>query len=159
MQVVLLPALKSDFEYCKRIYFDEMQWILEQLQLDRTAQESGFRQQWNAAQVRIIKLDGAKVGWLQIIPGEDALFVAQIFVARPFQRNGIGTVVMKKLIADAERDHQPVLLDVVKINPARRLYERLGFRVTDEDDRKFHMRFDHDAAKPCLHQWAHKTKG
>jgi ribosomal protein S18 acetylase RimI-like enzyme len=34
----------------------------------------------------------------------------------------------------------PVTLGVVKINPALSLYERLGFRVTHQDDRKFYMR-------------------
>ena len=29
---------------------------------------------------------------------------------------------------------------MVKTNPARRLYERLGFRVTHEDGRKFYIR-------------------
>jgi ribosomal protein S18 acetylase RimI-like enzyme len=32
-----------------------------------------------------------------------------------------------------------VTLGVVKTNPARRLYERLGFRVTHEDQYKFYM--------------------
>ena len=31
-------------------------------------------------------------------------------------------------------------LAVVKINPAKRLYDRLGFRVAGEDERKFYMR-------------------
>jgi ribosomal protein S18 acetylase RimI-like enzyme len=31
---------------------------------------------------------------------------------------------------------------VVKINPALRLYERLGFQVIREDDRKFYMKRD-----------------
>lgn len=147
MPVVLLPALKCDFEYCKRIYFEEMQWIIDQLHLDRAAHEVGFQQQWDPAQVHIIKHDGAKAGWLQTIPGEEALFVAQIFVARPFQRKGIGTEVMKGLIADAARANHPVRLNVVKINPARRLYERLGFRVTHEDDGKVYMKLDPDAGR------------
>ena len=33
-------------------------------------------------------------------------------------------------------------LGVVKIKPALRLYERLGFRTTHEDERKFYMRHD-----------------
>jgi ribosomal protein S18 acetylase RimI-like enzyme len=33
-----------------------------------------------------------------------------------------------------------VTLGVVKTNPAKRLYERLGFRVTNEDERKLYMR-------------------
>jgi hypothetical protein len=37
-----------------------------------------------------------------------------------------------------------VRLDVVRINPARRLYERMGFRVTHKDDRKLYMKRDAD---------------
>jgi len=65
-----------------------------------------------------------------------------MFVDHPFQRKGIGTEVMKRLIGEAAQVHQTVRLNVVKINPARRLYERLGFRVTHEDDRKFYMKLD-----------------
>jgi RimJ/RimL family protein N-acetyltransferase len=36
----------------------------------------------------------------------------------------------------------------VKTNPARRLYERLGFRITHEDDRKFYMRREADGSPP-----------
>jgi ribosomal protein S18 acetylase RimI-like enzyme len=36
----------------------------------------------------------------------------------------------------------------VKINPALRLYERLGFRITHEDERKFYMKRDPDRAAP-----------
>jgi ribosomal protein S18 acetylase RimI-like enzyme len=63
-------------------------------------------------------------------------------VDRPFQRRGIGTEVMKGLIGEAGRVNQAMRLNVVKINPAVRLYERLGFQVIREDDRKFYMKRD-----------------
>jgi len=113
--------------------------------LDRTAQETSFRQQWNPTQIRIIALDGTDVGWLQTIQ-DDGLFVAQMVVDGPFQRRGIGTEVMKRLIGEATEFNRSVRLNVVRINPARRLYERLGFRVTHEDDRKFYMKRDPDVA-------------
>jgi len=125
-----------------------MEWIIEELHLDRAAQESGFKQQWDPAQVLIIVLDEAAVGWLQTIPRDDELFVAQIIVERPFQRRGIGTEVIKRLIGEAARLNQTVRLNVVKINPARRLYERLGFQVTHEDDRKVYMKLDPGMAAP-----------
>jgi len=50
------------------------------------------------------------------------------------------------LIEEAERAGQRVRLEVVKINPALRLYQRLGFRVTGEDERKFHMKRDRKLA-------------
>jgi ribosomal protein S18 acetylase RimI-like enzyme len=77
---------------------------------------------------------------------DDGLFVAQLFVDGPFQRKGIGTEVMHRLIGEAARLNQAVRLAVVKINPALRLYERLGFQTTLEDDRKFYMKRDPDSA-------------
>ena len=142
--IELRPALDHDFEYCRHLYFGEMRWIIEELHLDRTAQETGFRQQWSSTQVRIVVLDGTDVGWVQTIREEDELFVGQMFVDGRFQRKGIGTEVMKRLISEATAFNLAVRLNVVRINPARRLYERLGFRVTHEDDRKCYMKRDAD---------------
>jgi ribosomal protein S18 acetylase RimI-like enzyme len=94
----------------------------------------------------MVALDGVDIGWLQTGTQDDDFFIAQLFVDRPFQRRGIGTEVMKRLIEEAERAEQNVRLEVVKINPARRLYERLGFRVTHEEERKFHMKRDRNLA-------------
>ena len=142
MGIELRPALDQDFEYCRRLYFAEMKWIIEELHLDGAAQETVFREQWNPTQVRLIVLDGTDVGWIQTIAQADELFVAQMFVDRPFQRMGIGTEVMQGLIYKAQRSNQSVRLNVVKINPARKLYERLGFQITHEDDRKVYMKRD-----------------
>jgi GNAT superfamily N-acetyltransferase len=146
MPIELRPAFDHDFEYCRRLYFGEMLWIIDELHLDRTAQETSFRQQWNPTQVRIIALDTTDVGWLQAITQDDELFVAQMVVDGPFQRRGICTEVLKRLIVEATEFNLAVRLNVVRINPARRLYERLGFRVTHEDDRKFYMKRDRDVA-------------
>jgi len=54
--------------------------------------------------------------------------------------------LVKRLIEEAERAGQRVRLEVVKINPALRLYQRLGFRVNGEDERKFHMKRDRKLA-------------
>jgi GNAT superfamily N-acetyltransferase len=140
MVIAFRPALPADFEYCKRLYFAGMQRIIEELNLDIAAQTARFHQQWILTQVRIITLDGADVGWIQSTVRDEGLFVAQLFVDGPFQRRGIGTEVMNRVIADAARLNQAVHLAVVKINPALRFYECLGFRITHEDDRKFYMK-------------------
>ena len=64
------------------------------------------------------------------------------FVDDALRRQGIGTEVVKGLIEEAARAGQALTLGVVKTNPALRLYERLGFRTTHEDERKFYMRHD-----------------
>jgi GNAT superfamily N-acetyltransferase len=144
MHIALRPAVTQDFEYCKRLYFAGMKKIIEELNLDVTAQATTFREQWALPQVRIIAVDGSDVGWLQTIMRDDGLFVAQLFVDGPFQRRGIGTDVMNRLIGEAARLNQGVRLAVVKTNPALRLYERLGFHTTHDDDRKFYMKREPD---------------
>jgi GNAT superfamily N-acetyltransferase len=142
MTLSFRPAVAADFGYCERLYFAEMERISRELKLDRDAQAASFRRQWQLNEVRIITLDGADIGWLHSAVRDGTLFLGQLFVEHGFQRQGIGTEVMNRLIDEAARANQAMTLGVVKINPAFRLYQRLGFRVTHEDQRKFYMRRD-----------------
>ena len=142
--VTFRPASVEDFEYCKRLYFEGMQRIIDELKLDPIAQAASFGQQWEHAQVRILMKGGQDVGWMQTFPREDGLFLAQLYIDGAFQGRGIGTQAMHHLIGEAAAAGQAVCLDVVKINRALRLYERLGFRITGEEERKFYMRRDPD---------------
>jgi hypothetical protein len=55
---------------------------------------------------------------------------------------------MNRLIEEATHSSQAVTLGVVKTNPALRLYQRLGFRITHDDDRKYYMRRDAGPPQP-----------
>lgn len=64
----------------------------------------------------------------------------------PDQRgNGIGTALVQWLQAEARCNNQPVRLHVAPENPARRLYERLGFQLIE--DRGSHLFLEWRAAK------------
>lgn len=139
MNVSLRAAVDADLEACRRTYFAEMDWVNERLGLKRDEQESMFRKLWDPAQVCVIQADGVDVGWLQTVVSKSEHMLGQIFVDAPFQRKGIGTEVLRRIIEEASRRGLPVRLAVVKFNPSRRLYERLGFRVTHEEDRKVYM--------------------
>jgi GNAT superfamily N-acetyltransferase len=107
------------------------------IELGWAAQAVSFRQHWVLSEVRIITLDGSAIGWVHSRTREDGFFVAQLFVDTLFQVRGIGSEVMHHLIGEAAKVRQPVRLSVVKITPAMRLYERLGFRITHYDERQF----------------------
>ncbi len=138
--IALRPACPQDFDYCAKLYFAGMAQIIRQLNLDIRRQAASFQKQWEPAQVQVITLQGADVGWLQIAQTGDSLFLSQLFVDTPFQRQGVGTEVMRQLIRDASAAGHAVTLAVAKINPALELYQRLGFKITHEDDLKFYMR-------------------
>lgn len=139
MQILFRPGCAADFDYCRRLYFSGMERFIRELKLDMAAQNAGFQQSWESTQVRILTLDGADIGWLQCTTQDDALHLGQFFVDVAFQRRGIGTEVMHLLIAEATSAGLAMTLSVVKTNPALRLYLRLGFRITHEDERKFYM--------------------
>jgi GNAT superfamily N-acetyltransferase len=138
------PAQPQDFAYCQRVYFECMKWIIRMLNLDLARHREGFARQWQLAEVRIITVAGEDVGWLQTALADDAIFLGQLYLDGRFQRQGIGARVMHVLIEDAIHAKKAITLAVVKINPARRLYDRLGFRVTHEDQHKVYMRREPD---------------
>jgi GNAT superfamily N-acetyltransferase len=143
-QFALRLAQPSDFAFCQRLYFEGIGWIIEALKLDLARQREGFGQQWRLAEVRIITVAGNDVGWLQTTPAEDAIFVGHLYLEGRFQRQGIGSRVMRAVIDEATRERKAVTPAVVKINPAHRLYERLGFNVTHADHHKVYMRREPD---------------
>ena len=69
--------------------------------------------------------------------------VKELYLDGRFQQ-GIGGSLVQALIKEAGRAGRVVTLGVVKINPARRLYARLGFRTTHEDQYKFYKRREPD---------------
>jgi ribosomal protein S18 acetylase RimI-like enzyme len=144
MRIAVRPARAEDFDFCADLYFSEMDRIIRELNLDLAKHAANFRQRWDAQQVKIITLDGVDIGWVQSVVEGDALFLGQLFVAPAHQGRGIGTTIVRRLIEEATCDRRAVTLGVVKSNPALRLYRRLGFHTTHEDDRKFYMRRDPD---------------
>jgi GNAT superfamily N-acetyltransferase len=73
-----------------------------------------------------------------VIPARSRL--RQLHVIGRRRRQGNSGDDMNALIEEATHLHGPITLAVVEISPALRLYERLGFRVTHEDESKIYMR-------------------
>ena len=75
--------------------------------------------------VAVAERDGKVVGFVAYTPEE----LAWLYVAPGCMRQGIGTALVRHAL---ERRDGPMTLEVLVGNePARRLYERCGFRLTD----------------------------
>ena len=73
--------------------------------------------------------DAQAIGLLKVTRAADEWHVHQIQILPSRQGRGIGEAVLRELLAEAARAHVAVSLSVLHGNPARRLYERLGFRL------------------------------
>lgn len=138
------PAGTSDAELLYEIYASTRQEELAPLDWDAATKAAFLRHQF-VAQDRYYQatfsqasydliLDGDQVlGRLYVNRGEQAWLVIDIALLPPYRGLGIGTRLLQQVIAEAESVAKPVQIHVERFNPARRLYERLGFeQIADE---------------------------
>jgi len=93
------------------------------------AQSRSFSQ-YPAPEYSIIEVDGINAGRLYVSATTGEVRVVDITLLPEFRGAGIGTELLEQLIAVARDARQRVVLSVEQNNPARNLYERIGFRVT-----------------------------
>lgn len=94
-----------------------------------------IRKEFKPADIQILCHAGYAIGVLQVEPmaGEDGLFIRQIFLAPEYQNKGIGSAIIKDIIARAKAEHKELGLHVFKTNMrAMALYRRLGFALHEE---------------------------
>ncbi len=108
---------------------------------DDTNQAERFRQNFQPDHVQVIVVDGHDAGLLHIERTPEEIFLVNIQISPEFQNRGLGTEVMHALLGEARTSQLPLRLQVLKVNPARRLYERIGFAVAVETDTHYQMRW------------------
>ena len=85
--------------------------------------------------ISIIEVDGGRVGMIQMFDQPDAVEVGEIQIQPSYQKQGIGSRVLKEVIARAHEQRKKVLLSVaLKNEGAYRLYQRLGFQKVGNND-------------------------
>ena len=80
--------------------------------------------------VEIIEREGEAIGYQMIVRHPDHWYLDEIAIVAAARGLGIGTELVKAMMEDARAAGVPVRLSVLEVNPAQRLYARLGFRVT-----------------------------
>ena len=84
---------------------------------------------------RVIEVDGEPSGVLSVDREADHIYVHVLCLLPTRQRMGAGTSVMRQVLTDARASGLPVRLRVVRSNPAKVFYERLGFLVFEETEK------------------------
>lgn len=139
--IALRQGTLADYTFALAVYLSTMRPYTEELMIwNEQRQIASFARQWKLEDVRIICVDGSDVGWLQAEETPSEIVLHQLFVAPVHQRVGIGTEVLASLLASWGPIAKPIVLTVLKNNPARRLYERFGFHVVGEVGVKLQMR-------------------
>jgi ribosomal protein S18 acetylase RimI-like enzyme len=108
---------------------------------DEVFQRQCFRDAWEPTANQVVLLGSEPIGCVRVEDHDDHVFVDYIAIMPAHQRQGIGAALMRQVQASAATHGVPVRLNVLKVNPARALYERLRFVVVGEDDVRWYMEY------------------
>ena len=139
--VSLRPATPQDVEFAYRVSRETMRG--HALATFGTWNEEEARQRCSrniaAGFTQIIELDGTQIGIYVVERAPDHVQLLQIFILPDYQRRGIGSRLIERLLAEARAANLPLRLRVLRVNPAFELYQRMGFRVVQETPERYFM--------------------
>jgi ribosomal protein S18 acetylase RimI-like enzyme len=131
--VQLRPATVQDADFLYRLHKAAMQhYVAQTWGWDEAWQQQHFRRHFDPSTCQIIVSQGHAVGVLAVVRDASAVYLRTIEVLPAYQGRGLGTHLISALLAEAHHSGRPLVLQVLKVNPARHLYARLGFTITEE---------------------------
>lgn len=96
------------------------------------AQDAHYRGNYPGASLDVIEVDGVAAGRLYVHRGESDIRIMDIALAPAFRGRGIGTALLRGLTEEADASGRKLSIHVEANNPARSLYDRLGFEPAGE---------------------------
>ena len=141
--VTLRPQTPADDTFLFELYASTREeevaalcWNAEQkrqfLRSQFELQTTHYRRHYEGASFDIIEVNGQAAGRLYVHRGPGEWRVMDIALLPRYRNRGAGTSLLRSLLADADRAGVPVTIHVEEYNKARRLYERLGFRMKEQ---------------------------
>ena len=138
------PVHPGDQEFLFQLYattreaeFASLGWDRAQLEaflrMQFSAQQRWYETAYASAEQRIVMLGEAPIGRIIVHRGPDAVTLVDISLLPEHRGRGIGSGLIRDLIAQCNQANMPLRLQVLKTNPAAQLYARLGFVKTGDD--------------------------
>jgi ribosomal protein S18 acetylase RimI-like enzyme len=136
------PATREDMDFLWGLHVLTMRNYVEQTWgWERVWQEENFRAKFDIAGLEILEIEGRAIGAMAVKEEPERLFLREIAIHPDWQGLGIGSALVKEVMATGGIRGLPARLQVLKVNPARRLYERCGFRLSGETETHHRMEF------------------
>ena len=140
-QISFRLARENDIDFLYSLHVATMKdYVNQTWGWDETFQEDIFRKKFIPSQIQVITLAGNDIGMISSEERNEDMFLRVIEILPRHQMQGFGTTIIQKIIDDAARQRKEVRLQVLKVNPAKQLYDRLGFTVIEETSTHYIMR-------------------
>ncbi|MEV4974108.1 GNAT family N-acetyltransferase [Streptomyces scopuliridis] len=130
----LRAAGAADVEMIAELRATVMRPDLERLgRFDETRVRQRLRESFSARYTSVIVADGVFAGCVTVRPEGDGRWLEHFYLAPEVQGRGLGSAVLRDVLAGTDAEGVPVRLNVLRGSAAQRLYERHGFGVESQD--------------------------
>lgn len=116
---------KWGWEKAEREAFLRMQW---------TAQNQSYRMQFPNLRQQLVLIHDERAGRILTCRTKHEFILVDITLLPSYCGLGYGSMLIETIKEEAKRHAKPIRLAVRNDNRAKRLYVRLGFTCTEEDD-------------------------
>ena len=141
--IVYRPAGEEDLPFLAAVYASTRTEEIAQsgwppelqrafLQQQHEAQHSHYANVYPGAERLVIERGSEAVGRLFLIEWPQNLRIIDIALLPAARGQGVGEAILRDIGEDAASRGKKVSIHVEKFNPARRLYERLGFAPVED---------------------------
>ena len=126
------PARDEDFEFLFELTREALGPYVEEIWGWRDDEQRAIQRRfYERGGVEILDEDGVAIGCVAVRRECDHVFLDRIAFLPRAQNRGLGTELVREVMEEAAALGLPVRLSVLSNNPARSLYARLGFHVTE----------------------------
>ncbi|HEX8365763.1 MAG TPA: GNAT family N-acetyltransferase [Allosphingosinicella sp.] len=131
-----LPLLAEVYMSTRREEVAQTRWPQEEqdafLRHQHEAQHAHYMNAYKKAEFLVIEQGGRGIGRLYLYESSKEMRIVDIALLPEARGGGIGEAILRDIGDDVASRGKTVTVHVEKFNPARRLYERLGFAAIEE---------------------------
>ena len=133
MNLVTRPADASDAVFAYTVKRAALgKYVAQVWGWDEAVQRAYHDSDWAVHRPDIVELNGVPIGTLEVADHHDHVYVGEFYLLPAYQRRGIGTKLLRRVLKRADDAGLSIRLQFLKVNPVRSLYERHGFQITGE---------------------------
>lgn len=136
------PSTEDDVPFLRQLYAttreDELRMVdwtdefkTSFLDSQFAAQKKHYEEYFGAAEFLVIEAEREPMGRLYVHRDEEEIHIIDIALMPQYRGHGLGTVLLQELLDEGKATGRKVTIYVEHFNPARHLYDRLGFRHID----------------------------
>ena len=152
-KVTLRPITKEDDPFLLQVYdstradeLGQVEWAEGQKEMFVRWQFDLQRREYDArfpdARYEVILVDGQPAGRIWVGADKEQIRLLDIGLLPGFQKRGVGTLLLRRLIEEAGSEGKPLRHMVFVLNnDGHRFYERLGFVVIEDLGAYKHMEY------------------